>query len=151
MMEERRVKQDFLMSSVGINIDLNIGDIRHRHLLFWYRKKICRMENCHSNIERVPISTSGCIPLSNIKIIYHWWAQSWSVRNRMSDILYWIKVYSDVRYNAGLCSFLSDIRGFHIRLSLISLFGDIEQSAHICFRFLLVAYNIYIHISVLEN
>jgi hypothetical protein len=54
---------------VGIDIDLNIGDIRHRHLLFRYRKKICRTENCYSDIGRVPISTSESIPISDIQQI----------------------------------------------------------------------------------
>jgi hypothetical protein len=41
-----------------------ISDIQHRHLLFGYRKKICRTENCYSDIGRVPISTSESIPIS---------------------------------------------------------------------------------------
>jgi hypothetical protein len=32
-----------------------ISDIRHRHLLFRYRRQICRTENCHSDTGRVPI------------------------------------------------------------------------------------------------
>jgi hypothetical protein len=47
-----------------------ISDIRHRHLLFRYRKKICRTENCHSDIGRVPISTSESIPISDIQKIF---------------------------------------------------------------------------------
>jgi hypothetical protein len=47
-----------------------ISDIRHRHLLVRYRKKICRNENCHSDIGRVPISTSESIPISNIQKIF---------------------------------------------------------------------------------
>jgi hypothetical protein len=41
-----------------------ISDIRHGHLLFRYQKKICRTENCHSDIGRVTISTSESIPIS---------------------------------------------------------------------------------------
>ncbi len=44
-----------------------MSDTRHRHLLFRYRKKICRTENCYSVIGRVPISTSYSIPISAIK------------------------------------------------------------------------------------
>ncbi len=44
-----------------------ISDIRHRHLLFRYRKKICWTENCHSDTGRVPISTSESIPISDIQ------------------------------------------------------------------------------------
>ncbi len=40
-----------------------ISDIRHQHLLFRYRKKICRTENWHSNIGRVPKPTSESIPI----------------------------------------------------------------------------------------
>jgi hypothetical protein len=47
-----------------------ISDIRHRYLLFRYRKKICRTENCHSDIGRVPISTSESIPISDIQKIF---------------------------------------------------------------------------------
>ncbi len=32
-----------------------ISDIRHRHLLFRYRRQICQIENCHSDIWSVPI------------------------------------------------------------------------------------------------
>ncbi len=46
---------------------LAISDIRHRHLLFQYRKKICRTENCHSDIGRIPISTLEFIPISEFK------------------------------------------------------------------------------------
>jgi hypothetical protein len=52
---------------VGIDIDLNVGDIRHRHLLFRYRREICRTENRHSDIGSVPISTSKLIPISDIE------------------------------------------------------------------------------------
>jgi hypothetical protein len=47
-----------------------ISDIRHQHLLLRYRKKICRTENCHSDIGRVPISTSESIPISDIQEIF---------------------------------------------------------------------------------
>ncbi len=46
-----------------------ISDIRHQHLLFWYRKKICRTENCHPDIGKVPISTSETILISNFQKI----------------------------------------------------------------------------------
>ncbi len=47
-----------------------VDDIRHRHLLFQYRKKICQTENCHSDIRRVPILTSESIPISIIQKIF---------------------------------------------------------------------------------
>jgi hypothetical protein len=43
---------------------LAISDIRHRHLLFRYWKKICQTENSQSDIGRVPLSTSESIPIS---------------------------------------------------------------------------------------
>jgi hypothetical protein len=43
----------------------------------------------------------------------------------MSVVVYWIKAYSDFRYNVGLSSLQSDIRGSDIRLSPISLNMDI--------------------------
>jgi hypothetical protein len=45
----------------------------------------------------------------------------------MSDIVYRIKAYSDLRYNIGLGSLQSDIRGSDIRLSPISL----NMNAHL--------------------
>jgi hypothetical protein len=51
----------------------------------------------------------------------------------MSDIGYRIKVYSDIRYNAGLSSLQSDIGSSDIKLSPISLITDIGLSAHLCF------------------
>jgi hypothetical protein len=44
-----------------------ISDIRHRHLLFWYRRQIYRTEKRHSDIGSVPISTSEFIPISDIE------------------------------------------------------------------------------------
>jgi hypothetical protein len=41
---------------------LAISDIRHRHLLFRYRNKICRTTSFYSDIGRVPISTLVSIP-----------------------------------------------------------------------------------------
>jgi hypothetical protein len=49
----------------------------------------------------------------------------------MSDIGYRTKVYSDIRYNVGLCDLQSDIGRSDIRLSLISLITDIGLSAHL--------------------
>ncbi len=46
----------------------------------------------------------------------------------MLDIRYWTKVYSDVRYNVGLCALQSDIGRSDIRLSPISLITDIGLS-----------------------
>ena len=123
---------------------LAISDIRHRYLLLRYRKKICRTENCHSDIGRVPISTSESIPISDIqKIPYlshqqdlnprHLFSQPlcWFMNFWMSDIGYRIKVYSDIRYNVGLRSLQSDIASSDIKLSPISLITDIGVSAHL--------------------
>ncbi len=52
---------------MGIDIDLNVGDIRYGHLLFRYRRQICRTEKRHSDIGSVPISTSEFIPISDIE------------------------------------------------------------------------------------
>ncbi len=52
----------------------------------------------------------------------------------MSDIEYQTKVYSDIRYNVGLCALQSDIGHSDIRLSPISLIKDIGLSAHLCIR-----------------
>ncbi len=50
MLQHRWASTSILMSA--------ISDIRHQHLLFRYRRKICRTENCHSDIGRVPMFTS---------------------------------------------------------------------------------------------
>ncbi len=44
-----------------------ISDIWHRHLLFRYRRQICRTEKRRSDIGSVPISTSEFIPISDIE------------------------------------------------------------------------------------
>ncbi len=56
----------------------------------------------------------------------------WFMNFWMSDIGYRIKVYSDIRYNVGLCSLQSDIGSSDIKLSPISLITDIGVSAHLC-------------------
>ncbi len=119
-----------------------ISDIRHRHLLFRYRKKICRTENCHSDIRRVPISTSESIPISDIQKILITsagfepktlvFSATVLIYEGLADIGYWIKVYSDIRYNVGLRSLQSDIGSSDIKLSPISLITDIGVSAHLC-------------------
>jgi hypothetical protein len=102
---------------VGIDIDLNVGAIsviRHRHLLFRYRRQICRTEERHSDIGSVPISTSELIPISDIeeKNIftcrfeptpleteierYNTILLCLSKQIGMSDIGYRIKLYSDI-------------------------------------------------------
>jgi hypothetical protein len=53
------------------------------------------------------------------------------VRILLSDIGYRTKVYSDIRYNVGLCALQSDIGRSDIRLSPISLIKDIGLSAHL--------------------
>jgi hypothetical protein len=58
---------------------LTIGGYRHRSQCRRYltltsvipiSKKICRTENCHSDIGRVPTSTSESIPISDIHKIF---------------------------------------------------------------------------------
>jgi hypothetical protein len=51
------------------------SDIRHRHLLFRYRRQICRTKNCPSDIGSVTISTSESIPISDQKNFYTSWNQ----------------------------------------------------------------------------
>jgi hypothetical protein len=53
----------------------------------------------------------------------------------MSDFGYHTKVYSDIRYNTGLCALQSDIGRSDIRLSPISLITDIGLSAHLQYAF----------------
>ncbi len=99
-----------------------ISDIRHRHLLFWYRKKIYRMKNCLSDIiirVHSEIKTFGCIPIW----IDHWPHYTWFHRQahyhaatmllyKEWDVGYRIKVsdISDIWYNVGLRTLKSDIR-----------------------------------------
>jgi hypothetical protein len=123
-----------------------ISNIRHRpchlYLLSRYRKKISQTENCHSDIGRVSISTSESIPISDIKngfiiptgldkkLLYHTnWIRThalWFYRQahyrqlRRFYMLIMLKLFSDIRYNVGLRSLQSDIRGSDIRLSPIS-------------------------------
>ncbi len=91
-----------------------ISDIRHQHLLFRYRKKICRTENCHSDIGRVPISTSESIPISDIKKIFFTSAgfepktlvfSATVLIYEFLDVGYRIKVYSNIRYNVDSALF----------------------------------------------
>ncbi len=122
-------------------LPLNIGGHRHRHLLFRYRKEICRTENCHSDIGRVPISTSESIPISDIQKIFLTSAgfepktlvfSATVLIYEFLDVGYRIIVYSDIRYNVGLRSVQSDIGSSDIKLSPISLITDIGVSAHLC-------------------
>ncbi len=57
----------YILEQVGIDIDLNVGDIRHRHPLFRYQRQICWTEKHHSDIGSVPILTSEFIPISDIE------------------------------------------------------------------------------------
>jgi hypothetical protein len=91
-----------------------ISDIQHQHLLFRYRRQICRTENCHSEIGSVPISTSGPILISTLlkKNYTICWILShapWNCRRVLclsaavhthvkEDVGYRIKLYSDIRY-----------------------------------------------------
>jgi hypothetical protein len=55
----------------------------------------------------------------------------WFMNFWMSDIGYQIKVYSDIRYNVGLCSLQSNIGSSDIKLSPILLITDIGVRAHL--------------------
>jgi hypothetical protein len=96
-----------------------------------------------STSESILIYTLESIPISNINIFFiklesnsgplaHVSALPFSYSESL-DVGYWIKAYSDLRYNVGLCFLQSDIRGFDIRLSPIPLITDIGLSAHLCF------------------
>ncbi len=92
-----------------------ISDIRHRHLLFRYRRQICRTEKRHSDIGSVLISTSEFIPISDFALCrfesaplgmvregYNTELLRLSLLNGMSDIGYRTKFH--IRYNVGLRS-----------------------------------------------
>jgi hypothetical protein len=124
-----------------------ISDIRHRHLLFRYRKKICRTENCRSDIGRILILISEFIPISDIQKIFiisagfkpktlgcHKWLPYFSaimLIYEIMDVGDRLTVYSNIRYNFGLLSLQSDIGRSDIKLSPISLITDIGVSAHL--------------------
>jgi hypothetical protein len=121
------------------------SDIRHRHLLFRYRKKIFPTENCHSDTYRkssdIDIKVHSDIWYQNIQIhtrsgsnarplVSHYHSATVLIYEQW-DVGYRIKVHTDIRYNVGLRSLQSDIRGFDIRLSPITLIMNIGLSAHI--------------------
>ncbi len=99
-----------------------ISNIRHRQLLFRYRRQICRTEKRHSDIGSVPISTSEFIlisdieennispsrfkptPLAAVSECYNTKLLWMPGSAKMSDIGYRKKHYSDIRYNVGLRS-----------------------------------------------
>ncbi len=107
-----------------------ISDIRHRHLLFRYRKRICRTDNCHYDIERVPISTSESIfryPISkkyfSLLLILNQrpllsqasglplshWADLWTSGCRISDIGWKFIPISDIMSDSALFSPISEV------------------------------------------
>jgi hypothetical protein len=59
-------------AQVAIDIDLKVGDIQHptSTSVFPIWEKICRTENCHSEIGRVQISTTESIPISVTTIFF---------------------------------------------------------------------------------
>jgi hypothetical protein len=127
-----------------------ISDIRHRHLLFQYRRQLFRTENCHYDIGSVPILTSESIPKSDIytvyiKIYHQLNMNSCSAPCYYRWVLYlsamvllhvtgicWIKLYSDIRYNVGLCS-LNPISEIPISVSVRYRWSRIPDyvSAHL--------------------
>ncbi len=113
-----------------------ISDIRHRHLLFRYWKKICRSENCHSYIGKIPSRHPSPFrypiskkdpnprPLSLQRALYYSATvlnyKILDVGNRISD-----KSLFRYRYNVGLRSLQSNIGSSGIKLIPISLITDI--------------------------
>ncbi len=77
-----------------------------------------------SDIQKIFITSAGFEPktlvFSATVVIYEF-----------LDVGYWIKVYSDIRYNVGLCSLQPDIGSSDIKLSQIPLITDIGVSAHL--------------------
>ncbi len=138
---------------VGIDIDLNVGDIRHltstsvipiseEKISDWKPSFRYLMSSDidirdHSDIRclkkyqflparfeaKTLVFSGECITLQLL---------CWSMNNGMSDIGYRIQAYSYIRYNVGLCSFQSDIGSSDTQLSPISLITDIGLSAHLC-------------------
>ncbi len=141
---------------VGIDIDLNVGDIRHpaSTSVTPILEEIYRTENLHSDIGRVPVSTLELIPISiskEISIYTCWiWTQDhwfpgkritpqllcWSMNNGMLDFGWKFIQISEI--NIGLCSLQSDIGSSEIKLSPISLITDIRLSAHLCVLIMIV-------------
>jgi hypothetical protein len=138
---------------VGIDIDLNVGDIRHptstsvipiseENMSDWkssfrYRKSSDIDIRVHSDIryqEKYQFMSAGFEPKKLVltgKYITSQLLCCWSINKGKSDIEYRIKVYSDIRYNGGLRSPQSDTGSSDIQLSPISLITDIGLSAHL--------------------
>ncbi len=124
---------------MGINIDPNVGDIRHRHLLVRYPRQIFQTEKCHSDIGSVPISHQSSFwyptlkennyssqwiqtPLNRKRALCTTKLRCLSVKIGMSDIGYRIKLYNDIQYNVGLRS-LSPI-------SEVPISGSVDIADH---------------------
>jgi hypothetical protein len=60
------------------------------------------------------------------------WCLTTALQRFTYSVGYRTKVYSDIRYNVGLCALQSDIGHSDIRLHPISLITDIGLSAHLC-------------------
>jgi hypothetical protein len=121
-LERHRWTSTLILASV-------LCDIRHRHLLFRYRKQYVGLKTIIP-MSDVPISTSESIPVSDIKILLPFTQAGneptpfvltderftakllLNYEVCMSDIGYQIKVYSDIRYNVGFLSLQPDIRRF---------------------------------------
>ncbi len=142
------------MYSIIIN-PVNIGGHRHRPQ---YRRYLTSDINiCYSDIGRKHVGLKTVIlisegfryrhlspflyPISKKYLLHqqdlnprHLFSQPlcWFMNCWISDRGYWIKVYSDIRYNVGLRSLQSDIGSSDIKLSPISLITDIGVSAHLC-------------------
>ncbi len=122
---------------VGIDIVLNFGYIRHRHL-FLISEKIFRTGICHSDIGRVPLLTSKSILISYTNFLSN--KLDWNPHPLILEastlltamVLNYKDVDTSLLYNVALCSLQSDIGGSDIRLSLISLITNIRLIAHLC-------------------
>ncbi len=138
-----------------------ISDIRHRHLLFWYRRQICRTEKRHSYIYR----KYSDIDIRAHSDIRHWrkkifqsadanprpsdWKASTNtellrlcVHNWMSDIGYRIKLYSEsdiisdstlsVRYRKFRYQAQSDIADHGYRTKCPPMIFVRARLTHLC-------------------
>jgi hypothetical protein len=102
-----------------------ISDIRHRYLLFRYRNKKCRTKSFHSDTS---FSSLGSNPSLHDKYLATVPLRYEDLQMMLSEIEYRSNVYSDIRYNVGLCALQSDIGRSNIRLSPISVITNIGLS-----------------------
>ncbi len=96
-----------------------ISDIRHQHLLFLYRKKICRTENCrwdfdirvYSDIQKIFFTSAGFEPNTLVFTGQRLTSQPlcWSMNIWMSDFGYKFIPISDIMSDFALFSPISEV------------------------------------------